>query len=136
MNMIIFTTLYALFFMFTHKQIYAGRHFTGGKKQIGFLLLLMGNLNTILSIAFLIYTAVKLSVLSAIMLLIIAWIFLYCINVLLSKIVMRKAKKECDSKDPLFFSLFNYLCDVTAVKTALIGIIANILIVVVTLCVL
>ena len=55
----LFDVLFVIFFYFTHKQIYAGTHFTGASKTAAMIVLIFGGVNTLLQYAYLIFLAIK-----------------------------------------------------------------------------
>ena len=127
--MIILCIFYMFFFLFAHKQHYAGRHFHGASQITGTALLIIGTVNIVAAYLFLIYAAIKFSVLYAVILFLSAFMFLNIINRIICKIVMNHEKKRCDIQDPSFWSFYNYQCDVVTTIIALWGIILNALII-------
>lgn len=121
---------YIFFFLFAHKQLYAGRHFHGASQMIGVALKTIGIINVVAAYIFLIYAAIKFSIIYAIILPLVAFVFLYIINRIMCKIVMNRAKKQCDIHDPTFFSFYNAQCDIATTILAIIGIFFNILIII------
>lgn len=126
-----FNVLYILFSFFVQKQIYAGSHFTGGDKRIGKFIAIIGILNLLIALAFLLYMAIKISLLHSIILFVASSLFTYIANRVLTKIAMKQALKSCDIQDTFLFSIYNYKCDILTTITAEIGIIVNILIIIV-----
>lgn len=121
-----FDVLFVLFFFFTHKQIYAGQHFTGSSKVSELVLKIMGKVNFLLSIAYIIYSAIKLSFLRSVILLLISYVVINIINRLICKIIIYYTKKECNINEPMFLSIYNYRCDIVTTITAITGIAINI----------
>lgn len=129
--MIFLGLLFILFFFFTHKQMYAGRQFTGSSKVLKIVIKIIGRLNFLLAIAYIVYSAIKVSFLYSASLLIIAYVFLYITNRLICKIVLNRMRKNYDSGETMLFSIYNRTCDIVTTITAIIGIVINLIIIIV-----
>lgn len=117
--------IYVLFFFFTHKQIYAGQHFTGSKQNVGSFLFIVGFINLIIEISFLIYNAINSHFIDSLILFVISIVCLFIFNAFTSKIGMKQALKYCNSDDPMFGGVYNHRCNVVSTIFALIGTIFN-----------
>ena len=127
--------LFVIFFLFTHKQVYASSHFTGGSRAVKALIGFCAVFNTLFEIAYLIYFGIKVSVIHAVLLFIVSVI----VAMLSSRITARRTikKMQRDGWDPAtdneeyFLATYNHECDVAATLLADIGIIVNVAIIVV-----
>lgn len=126
----IFYILFILFFFFTHKQTYAGRHFTGASEQIGCFITLFGLAGFVFELYVLINIAIRESVIEAIMLFVLSIVAVFILNSITSKFAMKKTLSEMDFSSDMMFGYYNYRCDVIATILALIGVVYNIFFVV------
>ena len=130
----LYAILFVFFFFYTHKQIYAASHFTGASKGFSKILGIVAIINVILEITYLIYFAIKVSWLQAIILLITAFIVTGILGRIVAKIVIRKLIKDGDDiHGEYFLAVYNYKCDIASTLIADIGLIHNIIVIVIFL---
>ena len=123
--------LFLLFFFFTHKIMYSASHFTGASQTVKAIIGIDSLLNLVFEIGYLIYFAIKVSILHAIILFIISLVVTLILNRLFAKITLNNlVKSGYDMKDELFIYTYNHKCDVSATIISLIGIPVNIVIIV------
>mgnify|MGYP004643289979 CR=1 FL=1 len=128
----LFDILFILFFFFTHKQMYAGRHFTGDKVIVGRVLYGISWINIILMFTFLIYMSCSDSILHAIVLFFAALILSsFILNGITTKIGYAIANAGNGYNT---VASYNYQCDVVSTVTAYIGVIANLFIIITFVC--
>ena len=113
--------LYVVFFYFTHKQVYAGTHFTGSSHGVAIFLQVLSLVNVLIEFIYIIRYAVTESVFHAIMLLIVALAVVNVVNTINSKVVLSKISKDMDINNPFFFGVYNRTLDVSTTKHALLG---------------
>lgn len=115
--------IFTLFILFTSKQMYAGRHFTGAKKRIGLLLFCFGVVNMLATIAFFIYKAIKVSFIFSASLLFVSFVVVPVLNRCTSKICLSRAIRNCKDNNDKYalWQNYNYRCDVLATIIALCG---------------
>lgn len=127
----LFDVLFVIFFYFTHKQIYAGTHFTGASKGAAMIVLIFGGVNTLLQYAYLIFFAIKDSFLHALILVIIAIVFTTIFCRIADKITLKKLiRQSFNIYDQYFEATYNRKCDIVTTVTAEIGIIINTIIII------
>ena len=123
--------LFVLFFFFTHKIMYSASHFTGASQTVKAIIGLDSLFSLVFEFGYLIYFAIKVSVLHAIILFIISLIVTLILNQVFAKITLNNlVKSGYDIKDELFICTYNHKCDVTSTIISLIGIPLNIVIIV------
>ncbi len=123
--------LFLLFFFFTHKIMYSASHFTGASQTVKAIIGIDSLFNLVFEIGYLIYFAIKVSILHAIILFIISLVVTLILNRVFAKITLNNlVKSGYDMKDELFIYTYNHKCDVSATIISLIGIPVNIVIIV------
>jgi hypothetical protein len=126
--------LFVIFFLFTHKQIYASSHFTGGSRGVKAVIGFCAVFNALFEVVYLVYFGIKVSVIHAVLLLVISLI----VTILSSRITVKRTirKMQQDGWNPAtdneeyFLATYNRKCDVAATLLADIGIIVNAVIIV------
>lgn len=126
--------LFVIFFLFTHKQIYASSHFTGGSRAAKALIGVCAVFNALFEIVYLVYLGIKVSIIHAILLLIVSLIVAILSSHITAKSTFVKMQRSgwnpaADNED-FFLATYNYKCDVAATLLADIGIIVNMAIIV------
>lgn len=127
--------LFVIFFLFTHKQVYASSHFTGGSRAVKALIGFCAVFNTLFGIAYLVYFGIKVSVIHAVLLFIVSVIVAMLSSCITARSTIRKMQRQgwnpaTDNED-YFLATYNHKCDVVATLLADIGVIVNVVIVVV-----
>ena len=120
---IAYYVLFTIFFYFTSKQIYAGNHFTGASKSMKSFLCIIGIINDLLIVAFLIFLLCKGEVLGAILSLIIAYVVYFILLRITNKCVMSRHKDAMHQNVPMesVWSSYNWDLDKIATAQAIIG---------------
>ena len=121
--------LFVLFFFFTQKQLFAASHFTGSSQKVLSLLRFASIVNLIAEIAFLIFTIVDDSFLTALILFFVALIFTLIMNFVFSRItaVLLLRKDYYRDNEVAFSMVYDYKCNVTTTVIANIGLIVNLI---------
>lgn len=127
--------LFVVFFLFTHKQVYASSHFTGGSQAVKVLIGFCAFFNTFFEIAYLVYFGIKVSVIHAILLFIVSVIVVMLSSRITARSTIRKMQRSgwnpATDNEEYFLATYNRKCDVAATWLADIGVIVNVVIIVV-----
>ena len=123
--------LFVIFFFITHKQVYAASHFTGGSQVMKAIIGLFALVNTGFELFYLVFFAIKVSVIHAIILAIVALVVTLILNRAIARRTIRKMQKAgWDINGEYFLFSYNHKCDVAATLIADIGLIINIAIII------
>lgn len=120
--------LCVVFFFFTNKQSYAGRHFTGSGKLPKLIIRTASMLNALMLLAYFIYSFVENGFVHAAILFLVSFVFSFIANIALSAIVMLKTRKEYNVNEHLLYGVYNRNCDILSTITAYVGILINVVI--------
>lgn len=129
--MLLCDMLFVIFFFFANKLMYSASHFIGTNQVVNAILRIDSFLNLIFEIGCLIFCAVKISVLHAIVLLAVSLVANLVINYIVSKVILSNlVKKGWDKEDIRFANTYDDKCDAATTTTGLIGIPINIIIII------
>lgn len=123
--------LFALLFYFTHRQLYASRHFTGGSAQAEKFIKIISIISLICLIAYGTYLIKIIGIIQVALLIIVSLEITTIINKLTIKLAMKKVLNEGDynlsdnADQQLLWLRFNWQCDKYATIIALIGVLIN-----------
>ena len=129
--------LFILFFFIAHKQLYAATHYTGENNLIALLIKYIGILGVVAEVAYLIYFAVKSSILQAVLMAVVTLMVTVVINrIVTNRIIISMERQgwsvKNDPEDPetqKFLEVCLHKCDVAATYVAMAGLVINPLIV-------
>ena len=126
--------LFLVFFFFTHKQVYASSHFTGGSQAVKALIGFCALFNTLFEIAYLVYFGIKVSAIHAVLLFIVSVIVAMLSSRITAKSTIKKMQREgwnpATDNEEYFLATYNRKCDVAATLLADIGVIVNVIIII------
>ena len=122
--------LFILFVWITMRIVYAGNHFTGSSSAAKTLLILFGFIFSLCMWAYLIITAIKVSIILAVVLFIIGIVFSFILSRIRNRIVFLNSRKEINTANSydkmLLQATAEHKSDVSVVVFSYIGIILGI----------
>ena len=120
---IIYYVLFVVFFYFSLRQTYSGSHFTGASKGFGKFLFIIGALNELLAIAFLILLFANGLIAEAIICIVVAYMVYFIIQKIICKIKLSKYRNDLLLGTPpqVIWELYNHDMDVFVTIQAVIG---------------
>ncbi len=121
--------MYVLFVFFTYKQQTMDKHYVGSDKDVFLALRLFSYINKVLEYVYIVYYAINVSIIRAIILHFVTYVFQFVMAIIVYSVAKRKTLKNIEINDPLYHSKYNYNCDFINTKIAIIGIPINVLIV-------
>ena len=125
--------LFIAFFFIAHKQLYAATHYTGKNQTIALLIKYIGILGVIGEVGYLIYFAVRASILRSVLMVVVTLMVTVVINRIVTNRIILSLERQGwnvknDPEDPetkKFLEVCLRKCDVAATYVATAGLVIN-----------